>query len=77
MARKVYIELGEYFRKKRVILDYSQEEVARKIGEKRATYGSWEIGRSEMPLPIVKKLCKLYGVDFIELLREMEKHLDE
>lgn len=77
MAKKVYIELGEYFRIQRAKNRFSQEEVASKVGVNRATYQSWEIGRNEMPLPIVKKLCVLYGVDFIELLREMEKYLDE
>lgn len=77
MTKKVYIELGEYFRLKRAKHRMSQEELAGKIGEKRATYGSWESGRSEMPLNVIKKLCQYFGIDWIDLLREMDKYLDE
>lgn len=43
---------------------YSQEELANKLGISRQTYINYETGKIDMPLEIVRKLAKLFDVDY-------------
>ena len=48
----------------RKVNNYSQEELAQKMGKKKATVGSWEQGTSLPDIYTMSELAKLYGVSF-------------
>lgn len=43
---------------------YSQDELAQELGISRQTYIKYENGSCDMPLEIVRKLSKLFDVDY-------------
>ena len=49
----------EYLRKAK---GFSQEYVARYLGITRATYNSWEKGKTEPTATFIKELAKFFGV---------------
>lgn len=42
--------------------DITQAELAKLLGIHTTQYRRWEIGETEVPTHIVKKLCKFYNV---------------
>lgn len=42
--------------------DITQSELAKLLGIHTTQYRRWEIGETEVPTHIVKKLCKFYNV---------------
>ena len=56
----------EYLRKKK---GWSQEYVARQLEITRATYNSWERGRTEPTVTHIKQLAKIFGVTIDYLLK--------
>lgn len=71
------IEVGEYFRKLRVMQrpKLTQEGIAKIVGEKSVTYAQWERGLYPMPLSVAKHLCEYYKVDFVQFFIEMERYI--
>ena len=49
--------------------DLSQAQVAAMLGEQTTTYRSWESGETEIPVHIIKELCKIYDVSADYILR--------
>jgi len=69
------------FRKR---LGLSQDEIAEKLGCVKTTYQSWENGRREPPIDIIRKLFilgakieELFEVEYNEMHRLMPKYADE
>lgn len=42
--------------------DLSQAQVAAMLGKQTTTYRRWESGETEIPVHIIKELCKIYDV---------------
>lgn len=61
---------GSVFREKRLGQGLTTQDVADRIGLKRQTYYYYEIGERSMPLDVLKSLCLLYGVDWMDLIRQ-------
>jgi DNA-binding transcriptional regulator LsrR (DeoR family)/DNA-binding XRE family transcriptional regulator len=55
-------EIAGQLRAERLRRGLSQEGMARKLGLKKATYVSYEYGRSEPPLAIVARACDVLGL---------------
>ena len=43
---------------------YSQDELSQKLGISRQTYIKYESGAVDMPLDIVRKLSKIFDIDY-------------
>lgn len=62
---KVYSPfLGENLRMIRKSLNLTQQQVADKLGVKRATYTKWETNAAEPSVYFIKKLTEIFSVDF-------------
>lgn len=53
----------------RKLNEYSQEEIAEKIGISRQAYGKWEKGETVPDIEKCAKLAKVYGVTIDSLIR--------
>ncbi len=60
----------KFFREK---LGYSQKQIAEILGIDRSTYTYYETGKSKPSLDTLSKLCKIYNVDYKDILSEEQK----
>ena len=61
--------LGVRLRELRDSKKISQAQVAIKISIKRSAYASYEEGRAEPAMPILKRFCKFYNLTISEFLQ--------
>lgn len=54
--------LGERIRKVRKVLDLTQQEFADKIGSKRNTVATYEIGRTEPSAAVISLICRTFDI---------------
>lgn len=80
---KEVIVLNERLRKLRKALDLTQQEFADRIGSKRNTIATYEMGRTEPSAAVISLICKTFNVNeawlrtgegemFIQLTRDEE-----
>ena len=50
-------DFGEFIKKKRIELDLSQEEVARRLGISQVAYGRYELGTRDAGLGMIRKIA--------------------
>nr|DAH09959.1 MAG TPA: Repressor protein CI [Caudoviricetes sp.] len=55
-----------FLRKKK---EYTQQEIADRLGINRTTYTKWETGVSEPGLKSIERLCNLLDVDYNTLFQ--------
>ena len=60
--------INEKFKKLRLENGYTQQYVATYLEIDRSNYSKYELGKLELNLTILKKLCLLYGVSADEIL---------
>lgn len=56
-------DFGELIRRKREILELSQEDVAREVGIHRTYYGKIEAGSRDLPFVTALRICKVLRID--------------
>ena len=74
------ISINEKLKQARLAANFSQEELAEKIGVSRQTISNWENGRSYPDIVSVITLSDIYDMTLDSLLKgdsEMIKHLEE
>lgn len=54
--------LSDRLKELREDLELNQEDVAKRINVGRSTYASWEVGRAEPSVSILKDIAKFYNV---------------
>jgi transcriptional regulator with XRE-family HTH domain len=69
---EVKIDIGARLRQLRTDRNYTQEKVAELIGIKRSRYGSYEDGRAEPSIQILRSLAILYGFRSIDKMLGLE-----
>lgn len=67
---RFYDDLGRRMKLLRERADYTQEQVAKKVGIPRSTYANMERGRQRTPADIVWRLSIVLGVSVTDLLPE-------
>ncbi len=72
MDQQAFYELGQYLRKKRLDKELSQVYVAKKLGYSSQFIANWERGVSSPPLPALKKIVDIYGINQREFLEQIE-----
>lgn len=63
-----YNYLGKMLQDARNKLNIKQSDVAFKIGCTSSNISSWERGKSKIDIESLIELCKIYGIDFVEVL---------
>ena len=71
----VNVLIGSRLKELRLARKYSLEYVAEKIGKSDTNIFFYENGRHTMSIPVLKKLCDLYGVDMLKFLDEIMDQL--
>lgn len=66
--KNFYENLCDNLKQLRVSANYTQLEVADYLGISRANYGRYETGKRNIPLDIISKLAKFYGITVDEML---------
>ena len=59
----------------RTRLGLTQLDVAKALGLERATYTNYELGRTLPDWPTIKRLAKIFNVDYYDLLEDDSKHV--
>lgn len=54
-------------------INLSQEEISRRLGIARTTYASYEQGKREPDIDMIKKIAEFHGLDPGELIGETKK----
>ena len=65
----------DYFTDLRKQKRYTRKHVAERIGVKQPTYTCYEQGLRTCPLSVLKKLCNLYEIDFIETFKFLDEEV--
>ncbi len=60
--KEILLIIGDKLRTLRISKNITQEEIARCLNIKRATYTNWENARTEIPLDILNKIAIYYEV---------------
>ncbi len=60
----------KFFREK---LGYSQKQIAAILGIERSTYTYYETGKSRPSLDTLSKLCKIYNIEYKDILSEVKE----
>lgn len=63
------IAFGRYIKDIRTQKAMLQEEVAEKCGLAQSQYSRYERGEREIPLSVLRKICKVLGVSFDDFVR--------
>lgn len=66
------IYIGKVLRDHREKLHLSIREVSERTGIKKSSYSYYENGDRSMPMPVFKKLCEFYGLNYIDLMKEAQ-----
>lgn len=62
------MKFGDIIRQERLLLGYTQKEVARMIGlRSNSSVSQYELNKHKPSLSILKKICELYALDFKEM----------
>ena len=61
-------EFGDHLRQLRIKKGYTQEQVAISLEINRTTYTKYETGVTQPSLEQLKKICKLFEVDYNTIL---------
>jgi len=61
-------EIAMRIKELREICDYSQEEIASRLGISLELYSSYEKSGEDIPINVIYQLSKIYKVDFSEIL---------
>lgn len=69
-------QIAARIRELREISDYSPEDVAEKLGIPTAQYLGYETNGEDIPINVLYRLARLYGVDLGEILSGHAAHLD-
>jgi len=69
--------VGEFLVAQRNSRNYSQQNVADLMGISRNTYACYEYGTRSMPVSLFKKACMLYGVDFYDTFKKLDKESEK
>lgn len=70
-----YLKVGELLKEYRLGCNLTQEEVADRLNVSRSCYASWELGRRNMNIDDMFKLCDIFGVDINEFSKQVKKYL--
>lgn len=73
MGKKLYIELGKCMRDARISKDFTQQEVADRLGVSRQTITHWESGRRCVYIDDLFKYCDILGVDVNDVIAPVRK----
>ena len=80
MDRKIKdsdIFVGKFFTEKRIEHRYTQEQVCDILSINRSTFCRYERGSRGIPFSVMKKLCKLYHLDFYDTIVYLDKELEK
>lgn len=69
--------IGKYFTNLRIEHRYTQDQLCDILGIQRVTYSKYERGTRGLPLSLMKKLCTLYHLDFIQTFSMLDKELEK
>lgn len=70
-----YYELGDYFRKRRIFLNYSLDTVADKTGISRATLArieTSEVGKIDLESFLL--LCRTLYLDYVQVIEDCKEN---
>lgn len=67
--------LGRLLRYERRIRDKTLLQVADAVGLKENTISAYEKGKVQIPIDNLDAICTFLGIDYIDLLKEVEKEL--
>lgn len=69
--KTVYREwIGKRLKLFRDKTDFSQSQLAQKIGMKKRAYGKYEEGEAEPSIYTLKKLCKIFGTTLDDFMKD-------
>lgn len=69
------IELGNELRTARINKLLTQEDVGNRVGLTRSAIANYERGKRSIEIELFFKLCEIYGVDEIEIIKRVKKYL--
>ena len=69
--------IGVRLRDLRERAGFSLQDVAERVGLSRYTYYNFERGRRTISLDLLKRLCMIYGEDYLALLEEVRQEYIE
>ena len=65
--------IGSRLKKFREQRGYSLQDVGERLGVNRQTYYNFERGIRTISLDLLKRICLIYDVDYLELLEEVRQ----
>lgn len=75
MGARFYIELGKELKNIRTNRHISQQYVADRMGLSRSAISCYEVGKRQMNIDDLFKICEIYNYDINELVNKVRKYL--
>ncbi|MEA4919337.1 MAG: helix-turn-helix transcriptional regulator [Clostridiaceae bacterium] len=66
-----YRALGGLLKAARINAKYKQSDVAEKMDVTFQNISSWELGKSKIDIESLIRICRLYGIDFVQTLQSV------
>lgn len=69
--------LGAVLRRERRLQDKTLQQVAEAVGLKENTISAYEKGKIQIPIDNLDAICKYLNTNYIDLLKKVQKQLDQ
>lgn len=64
-------QIGQKLQEAREKAGYSLRDVANIVGKNYSTIHSYETGRNAINVDVMDQICKVYGVNYLDILTEI------